>query len=262
MSSTSSHPAELTPDQIRQRVLDLGQWFHNIDLKGVKTAPNHFLGDYPAIKWRQFAHAVPADLRGKTVLDIGCNAGFYSFEMKRRGAERVVGIDSDPDYLAQARFAAQVCKADIEFRQLSVYEVGALGEKFDVVLFLGVLYHLRHPLLALDLLHEHAVKDTLIFQSLLRGSTDIERLEDDYPFSETRIFDQPGFPKLHFIEKDYSGDCTNWWVPNLACAEAMLRSAGFQIIDHPEVEVFVCRRVAVNGWVQADEKRLLEARRG
>jgi tRNA (mo5U34)-methyltransferase len=262
MSSTSGHPAELTPDQIRQRVLDLGQWFHNIDLKGVKTAPDHFLGDYPAIKWRQFAHAVPADLRGKTVLDVGCNAGFYSFEMKRRGAERVVGIDSDPDYLAQARFAAQVCKADIEFHQLSVYEVGALGEKFDVVLFLGVLYHLRHPLLALDLLHEHAVKDTLIFQSLLRGSTDIERLEDDYPFSETRIFDQPGFPKLHFIEKDYSGDCTNWWVPNLACAEAMLRSAGFQIIDHPEVEVFVCRRAAVNGWVQADEKRLLEARRG
>ena len=58
----------------------------------------------------------PADLRGKTVLDIGCNAGFYSLEMKRRGAERVVAIDSDAGYLAQARFAAEVCGVDIEFR--------------------------------------------------------------------------------------------------------------------------------------------------
>ena len=69
----------------------LGPWFHNIDLGGVQTAPDHFLGDYPAVKWRRFAHAIPADLSGKTVLDIGCNGGFYSLEMKRRGAARVLG---------------------------------------------------------------------------------------------------------------------------------------------------------------------------
>ena len=72
---------------------ELGPWFHNIDLGGVKTAPDHFLGDYPAVKWRGFAHAIPPDLTGRTVLDIGCNGGFYAIEMKRRGAERVVGID-------------------------------------------------------------------------------------------------------------------------------------------------------------------------
>ncbi len=64
----------------------------------------------PRVKWNRFAHAIPADLRGKTVLDIGCNAGFYSIEMKRRGADRVVGIDFDDDYLAQARFAAEVIR--------------------------------------------------------------------------------------------------------------------------------------------------------
>lgn len=67
----------LTADEIRTRAKALGPWFHNIDLQGVKTAPDHFLGDYPAVKWRRFSDAIPADLSGRSVLDIGCNAGFY-----------------------------------------------------------------------------------------------------------------------------------------------------------------------------------------
>ena len=67
------------------------------------------------------------------------------------------------------------------------------------------------------------------------------RLEDDYPFSETRMFDHPGFPKMHFIEQNYSQDPTNWWIPNRSCAEAVLRSSGFKIVDAPEPEVFICR---------------------
>ena len=116
----SSSTAKLPPDEIRRRAAALGDWFHNIDLGGVRTAPDHFLGDYPAVKWRSFAHAIPADLAGKTVLDIGCNGGFYSMEMKKRGAARVLGVDWDEDYLAQARFAAEVTGLDIEFRKLSV----------------------------------------------------------------------------------------------------------------------------------------------
>ena len=143
----------LSPGEIQRRVSELGEWFHNMNLGGVDTAPNHFLGDYPALKWRSFEHAIPRDLRGRSVLDIGCNAGYYSIEMKRRGASRVVAIDTDERYLAQARFASEVNGMEIDFRRMSVYDVGALEEKFDVVLFLGVLYHLRHPLLALDLLH-------------------------------------------------------------------------------------------------------------
>src|SRR3954468_17575984 len=100
--------AAMTIERLQQRVSELGPWFHNLNLGGVQTAPEHFLGDYPSVKWQRFAQAIPQDLRGRSVLDIGCNAGFYSIEMKRRGAERVVGVDSDPRYLAQARFAAEV----------------------------------------------------------------------------------------------------------------------------------------------------------
>ncbi|GAA0582879.1 TIGR04290 family methyltransferase [Craurococcus roseus] len=241
----SSSTVRLPPDEIRRRAAALGDWFHNIDLGGgVRTAPDHFLGDYPAVKWRSFADAVPADLTGKTVLDIGCNGGFYSMEMKKRGAARVLGVDWDEDYLAQARFAAEVTGLDIEFRKLSVYDVGGLGERFDVVLFMGVLYHLRHPLLALDLIHEHAARDLLVFQSMHRGAEEVEPAREDYDFWDMEQFDRPGWPKLHFIERRYSNDATNWWVPNRACAEAMLRSAGFEILGRPEAEVYVCRRTA------------------
>src|SRR5581483_1615859 len=165
-------------------------------------------------------------LRGRTVLDIGCNGGFYSIEMKRRGADRVVGVDWDERYLRQARFAADISGADIEFRKLSVYDVAVLRERFDIVLFMGVLYHLRYPLLALDLIHEHVALDLLVFQSMLRGSSDVVPIENDYPFEVRAQFDCLGYPKLHFIEHSYAGDPTNWWVPNAACAEAMLRSSG------------------------------------
>lgn len=234
---------QLASDEIERRVRALGDWFHNMDLGGVRTAPNHFLGDYPTIKWRRFAAAIPKDLGGKTVLDIGCNAGFYSIEMKRRGAERVVGIDSDPRYLAQARLAADVFGVEIELRQLDVYDVARLGERFDLVLFMGVLYHLRHPLLALDLLHEHVVADTMVFQSLLRGVPEERPWPDDYPFSEHEAFADPRFPRLHFIEQHYAGDPTNWWFPNRACAAAMLRASGFAVVAQPEEEVFIVRRV-------------------
>jgi tRNA (mo5U34)-methyltransferase len=235
----------MASDLIAKRIAELGDWFHNIDLCGHPTAPHHFLGDYPAVKWRQFSSALPEDLRGRSVLDVGCNGGFYSIAMKQRGADRVVGIDWDERYLAQARFAAEVMSVEVEFRKLSVYDVATLGERFDVVLFMGVLYHLRHPLLALDLLHEHVTRDLLVFQSMLRGAEAVEPLAADYPFAEDDIFTSAGYPRLHFVEQKYSGDQTNWWIPNRAAAEAMLRSAGFTIVSHPEREVFICRHGAL-----------------
>jgi tRNA (mo5U34)-methyltransferase len=232
------------PDSALQaRIDDLGPWFHNMDLGGVWTAPDHFLGNYPNEKFQRFAPHLPADLSGKSVLDIGCNAGFYSIEMKRRGAGRVVAIDSDDRYLAQARFASDTLGFDdIEFAKLDVYDVGALGETFDVVIFMGVLYHLRHPLLALDLIHEHVAGDLLLFQSMQRGSNHVLPLEEDYEFKETDLFFETGYPKLHFVEQRYAKDWTNWWVPNRACSEAMLRSAGFRIESRIEEEVYLCRR--------------------
>ncbi len=244
---------ERSAADIRGRAEALGPWFHNMDLGGgVWTAPGHFLGDYPGVKFRGFAHVLPEDLDGKTVLDIGCNGGFYAIEMKRRGAARVLGIDFDDDYLAQARFAAETLgHRDIEFRRMSVYDVGSLGEQFDLVVFMGVLYHLRHPLLALDLVYENVAKDLMLFQSLQRGSNEIDPVAPDYAFWDAGHFDAPGYPKMHFIEHDYAGDPTNWWAPNRACSAAMLRSSGFDIVANPEPEVFLCRRGTRGAFAEA-----------
>ncbi len=223
------------------QIATLGPWFHNMKLHGIATAPEHFLGDYPAVKFERFRNEIPQDLSGKSVLDIGCNGGFYSFEMKRRGAQRVLGIDTDERYLQQARFAAEVQDIDVEFARLPVWDVAALEEKFDLVIFMGVLYHLRHPLLALDLIHEHVARDLLLFQSMQRGSRELTEVHEDYDFNEPAPFDEAGYPKMHFVERRYSHDETNWWVPNRACVEAMLRSSGFIIEANPEEEVYVCR---------------------
>jgi tRNA (mo5U34)-methyltransferase len=228
-------------EEIQARIESLGPWVHNIELAGVATAPTHFLGDYPQVKWRQFSHALAPDLSGASVLDIGCNAGFYALEMKRRGARRVLGIDFDKDYLDQARFAAEVSGLEVEFRELSVYDVAELKEQFDIVLFMGVFYHLRHPLLALDLIRAHVARDLFVFQSMQRGSGEVEPVAEDYAFFEPAPFDAPGYPKLHFVERCFAGDPTNWWVPNRACVEALLRASGFTILGHPEEEVYICR---------------------
>jgi tRNA (mo5U34)-methyltransferase len=247
---------------LERRIRELGTWFHNLDLCGVPTAPDHFLGDYPAIKWRRFAHAVPADLSGWTVLDVGCNGGFYAIEMKRRGASHVLAIDTDARYLAQARFAAEVMGVEIEFQQLSVFDLPSLGRRFDLVLFMGVLYHLRHPLLALDLLREHVVGERLVFQSMLRGAEDAVEVKSDYEFSDTTPFEDPRYPVMYFVERRYAGDPTNWWIPNAAGAEAMLRSAGFRIVDRPETEVFVCAPADVAAHVDTDRAVAALAARG
>lgn len=249
MSSKPLPKIAAARDELRARVVELGPWFQNIDLgQGVHTAPDHFLGDYPAFKFARFAQVLPRDLAGASVLDIGCNAGFYSIEMKKRGAGRVLGVDSDDRYLAQARLVAdELGFEDIEYRKLSVYDVGALGEKFDLVVFMGVLYHLRHPLLALDLIREHVAGDLMLFQTMQQGSRDVLQVPEDHPFhvpgtsTPPGYFDNPAYPKMHFIERSFAHDWTNWWAPNAACSQAMLRAAGFSIEANPEPEVYLCR---------------------
>jgi tRNA (mo5U34)-methyltransferase len=227
-------------ERLEDQVRGLGTWFHNLHLDGIQTAPDHPLGDFPAVFWAQFERVVPRDLSGWTVLDIGCNAGFYSFELKRRGADRVLGVDHDPGYLAQARFARDQLGLDVEFRRMEVYSLDELGdEQFDLVLFMGVFYHLRHPLLALEKVVRR-VRRRLIFQTLERGSPETLEVAEDYPFEERAIFADDRFPRLYFVEKRYAGDPTNWWIPNAAASQALLRSAGLRILDRPCREVYLC----------------------
>lgn len=237
-------------DTLRQRIDELGPWFHNLRLDGIQTAPEHFLGDYPQFKWQGFADALPQDLSGWSVLDIGCNGGFYSLEMKRRGAETVVAINSDPRYLRQAALAAEVTGLAIELHQMSVYEVARLCRRFDLVLFMGVLYHLRHPLLALDLIRSHVAGDLLVCQSLQRGGPEAAAVAEDYPFEETQVFFAEDAPRMQFIEHRFAGDPTNWWVPNAACTQAMLRSAGFRIECRKGSDVYFCRCAAPDAYAE------------
>ena len=226
-------------EMLARQIEQLGEWFHNLDLHGVSTAPNHFLGDYPNIKWKHIARAIPEDLTGATVLDIGCNGGFYSLEAKRRGAKRVLGIDIDDRYLNQARFAASTLGLEIDFEKRSVYEVDSLAEQFDYVFFMGVFYHLRYPLFALDKVVKQ-VGGRLIFQTMVRGSQEVRNWKENYHFWNKEIFSSPDFPCMYFIEHQYANDPTNWWIPNRAAAEAMLRSTGLEIVDHPEEETWIC----------------------
>lgn len=231
-TEAATHPG------LEERIRALDPWFHDLDINGTRTAPDHPLGDFLRDLWRQVEPAFPEDMRGMTVLDIGCNAGFYSLKLHERGA-RVTGIEHDPHYLEQARFAARELGADVEYHQLDVYDVEKLGRRFDFVLFMGVFYHLRHPLLALERV-ARLVDRKLIFQTMLRGSMEVHPTAADYPISERRIFEEPGFPAMYFIEHEYAGDPTNWWVPNRAGMEAMLRSCGLTIDRYDWGEVFFC----------------------
>jgi tRNA (mo5U34)-methyltransferase len=240
----------LDHDAIARRIDELGQWFHNLDLRGVRTAPNHFLGDFPQIKWKYIATAIPQNLAGATVLDIGCNGGFYSIEMKRRGAGRVVGLDIDDRYLMQAEFAAQTLGLEIEFVKLSVYDVDQFPGQFDYVLFLGVFYHLRYPLFALDkVVKKLRPGGRLVFQSMIRGSENGCTWDQNYHFWNKEIFEHPDFPRMFFVENSYAEDPTNWWIPNRSAAEAMLRSSGLELLSHPEPETWICapRQVTRDG---------------
>ncbi len=219
----------------------LAPWFHNLHLPdGEQTAPDHPLGDFPLVKWRQIEPYIPADLRGQRVLDIGCNAGFYSFELARRGAD-VLAIDIDAHYLRQARWAARRfdLQERIQFQQASVYDLARSTERFDIVWFLGVLYHLRHPLLALDILRE-VTANLLVLQTMTMPGEAVIDPPEALSLDQRSELTRYGWPCMAFIERELAEDPTNWWAPNHACVEAMVRSAGFRVTARPGHEIYIC----------------------
>jgi tRNA (mo5U34)-methyltransferase len=230
------------PEQLRREIAALAPWFHNLHLPGgVQTLPDSFIGgDFPGFKWREIAPHVPQDLTGWRVLDVGCNAGYYSFELARRGAE-VTAIDVDAHYLKQARWAAGVLGLDhrIDFHHMGVYEVAKLPGSWDLVWFMGVFYHLRYPLLALDLLARRT-RRLLMFQTLTMPGEEVHPDTSDRPLDQREGFLAPGWPKMAFVEHSFAGDPSNWWVANHAGCEAMLRAAGLRVLGRPAGEIYLC----------------------
>jgi tRNA (mo5U34)-methyltransferase len=226
---------------LQQAITELSPWFHNLHLsENIQTAPDHFLGDFPAFKWQQIAPHLPQNLEGWRVLDIGCNAGYYSFELARRGAS-VLGIDVDLHYLKQAQWANQQLGLEslVEFQQMQVYELANLHESFDLVLFMGVFYHLRYPLLGLDIVTQK-VKHLLVFQTLSMLEKTIYQPTHHQGIENRHALNNQGWPKMAFIEHSFEGDPTNWWIPNHAGVEAMLRSCGLKIVGYPGHEIYLC----------------------
>jgi tRNA (mo5U34)-methyltransferase len=229
-------------NRLQQEIHQLRPWFHNIHLPdGTQTAPDHKLGDFPAYKWKEIEPHLPQDLTGWSVLDIGCNAGFYSIELAARGA-KVTGIDSNPNYLAQARWALEHLPVSgrVDFRLMQLYDLARDEERYDLILFLGVFYHLRYPLLALDLV-SRKVNRFLVFQTLIIPGNDVVEDSTHHDLDDREHMLAPGWPKMAFIENRFANDPTNWWAPNHACVMAMLRSTGLKVVAQPGKEVYLCR---------------------
>jgi len=187
------------------------RWRHTIDLGHGIITP----GNDPTPKRLHYL-SLPHSLKGKSVLDIGAWDGFYSFEAERRGAQRVVALDiwnpKGPVSKEGFELARRTLNSKVEDIDMSLFDVTRenIGQ-FDIVLFLGVLYHLRHPLLALERLHS-VTGEVLILESHI-----------DMPLR--------GKPFMAFYpDAELNRDSTNWWGPNPAALKAMLRVSGFRDI--------------------------------
>jgi SAM-dependent methyltransferase len=153
-------------------------------------------------------HGFPRDFTGKRVLDIGCNAGFYSFVAKLRGAASVTGMDQQPHYLAQALLIREILGIDVQFQQTDGHDLDERIGSFDVVINTGVIYHLQNPM---DLLGR-----------LARITTEVMYLETE------ALIDPAHAECAWFIERDYCQDSSNWWIYGPTCVERMVRAAGFR----------------------------------
>jgi tRNA (mo5U34)-methyltransferase len=202
----------MPPDEVQREVARI-RWFHRIDLGNGIVTPGV---DNTPEKLKTLG--LPADLTGTTVLDVGAWDGFFSFEAERRGARRVLATDdfcwSGPGWGTKAGFdlVHRVRGSKVESKEIGVLELSpeTVGV-FDLVLFLGVLYHMPHPLLALERVASVTGKQ-LILETGVDMTWFRKPLMAFYPGAEA------------------AGDSTNWWGPNPAAVQAMLRTVGFRTV--------------------------------
>jgi tRNA (mo5U34)-methyltransferase len=224
----------MTPEEIQARVERLGPWFHCIDLGGgLQTKTVSAIGEpveHPRPTWEKVRACLPEELAGRSVLDVGCNAGFYAVELKRRGAGRVLGVDSQRNLIRQAGFVRDVLGLDIEYRRASVYDLDPreLGQ-FDVTLALGLVYHCKHLVLALERLFA-VTRDLLILETAIYPP---ERSPGTFTYEVGGL--RPLLHPLAYVENETEAKeaIYNWFLPSIEALRALLKNIGFD-----EVEVF------------------------
>src|SRR5258708_11272387 len=232
MPERSKPEIGLTRQELAQRVDRLRTWLHAIELPHGVWTKRESAGtepaDHPAGTWELGRRHLPPDLAGKSVLDVGCGAGFYSVQAKRLGAARVVGVDARQHEIRQALLVRRALGLDIELRRQSVYKLSParLG-RFDVVLALGLIYHLKHLVLALEKLYS-------VTGGLLIVETEVlpEVAEPFQDAARAALAGRPLHP-LAFVhnEQGIEEAIANWFVPSPGAARALLRAAGFLEVE-------------------------------
>jgi tRNA (mo5U34)-methyltransferase len=223
------NPEHTASVQLQHAVLAERGYYHSIELPDGRVIPG--LQSLEMQRWRLSQFPIPDDLRGKRVLDIGAWDGWFSFEMERRGAT-VVAVDATTQtrFLeAKALMNSKVEHVVADICYLTPRDIGY----FDIVLFFGVLYHVKHPLLALERVCEL--------------STDLACVEsfvtDDQPFGT--------IPTMEFYEgTELSGQFDNWVGPNISCLMAMCRTAGFARVDFKSVLDFRAHLSCHRKWTE------------
>jgi tRNA (mo5U34)-methyltransferase len=228
-----------TPDQVESQVAALGWWYQHFELPGgVWTGDGAPPAYDPRERWQLFAPYIPDDLTGKTVLDVGGNAGYFSVQMKLRGAQKCVMVEPVIEFVDQARlvFSEFGVRVKVVNEDVHAYCL-TTTERFDYVLFLGLFYHLKYPVLVLDRLAE-MTKARLVLAAHISGGVEHGEPADatDVDRDEVRA---STFPQLAFIERTYRGDLTNWWIPNYQALEPLARSAGLRVVARPHPEMLI-----------------------
>lgn len=235
-------------EEIEARVEKLGPWFHCIDLGGgVVTKRASAVGEpveHPRPTWEKVRACLPEDLAGKSVLDVGCNAGFYAVELKRRGAGRVVGVDSQLNLIRQAAFVRDVLGLEIEYRRASVYDLDPRESgQFDITLALGLIYHCKHLVLALEKLFA-VTRELLVVETAVYPP---EKAPASFAYEVERL--RPTLHPLAFVENppEAKEAVHNWFLPGVAALRALLRNVGFDEVAvfpaaHEDRAVFACRK--------------------
>ena len=222
-----------TDDELRAAMRKYS-WWHSIELRPGIVTPG-VAGGKHSLPF----YGIPEDLSGMSVLDIGCWDGFFSFECEKRGATRVVATDVWENTGREAfDFAREELGSKVEPLECDVYDLPEKlnGERFDVVLFLGVLYHLRHPLLALEKVAACTKPQCL---TIVETVIDLETVAQSRPVM------------AFYPEREMNNDPTSWWGPNPYCVAMMLSSAGYAQITNT-VQLWLGNRSIFNA-IKADD---------